>query len=325
MGYGTYDTSSSAARSAARAATGATAFTRSEDVTKGKAAALDPSMDLRIKSHRECRDNDDNPESIPVSIMLDVTGSMRRIPELVINEFHKLVTVIRDRGAVQHPSVLFGAVGDAAFDRAPIQMGEFESSDELAEKHLSHIYLEGGGGGNFGESYDLALWFMANKVETDHWDKRGQKGFLFVVGDEPLFDKVKAQQLEDVIGFAVEEDISMQAVVDKLHERWHVFILRPGGTQHFADPAVRATWTKFFMDERVVQVEDLNQIVPLIAGTISVMAGMDIADVVAAMKDSGFADAEAAGTTLAKVATSSVATVGGGPAGDDADTGAVRL
>lgn len=304
MGYGGFSVTSSAARAAMRHLTGKSAFTHDADAKAGKAPKLHPTLDLNSKPRRECRDNSDNPNATPIAIFVDVTGSMGKIAYLVIDSLHKMVKVIQGKGVVEHPALLFGAIGDAESDQVPIQMGEFESSDELAEAHLSNIYIEGNGGGNLGESYDLGLWFAANQVDTDAWDKRGEKGFLFVIGDEELRTMSRGQYIQQHLGVA-SEDVDTQVTATKLEERWHVFCLRPGKTANFGKPGVRDTWTKYFPEERVIDVEDWKDIVPMIAGTVSVMSGRSLDDTLAAMKSTGM-DTHGSSTALASVARSAV-------------------
>ena len=50
-------------------------------------------------------------------------------------------------------------------------MGQFESGNEI-EDDLSRIFLEGGGGGQQTESYELALYFLARKTKTDCFEQR---------------------------------------------------------------------------------------------------------------------------------------------------------
>ena len=305
MGYGTFDSGASSARSAFRKSTGTSAFVVDADIKAGRrAVAVHETLDLTKKPKRECRDNSDNPLAIPVAIMVDVTGSMGDVADLVIDGLHKIMTVIKDRKIVEHPSICFGAIGDATCDRVPIQMGEFESDDELAESHLSNIYREGGGGGQVMESYELALWFFANQVETDHWDKRGEKGFLFIIGDEAPYDEVNPDHIKSYCGEDVSEAISLETIATKLQERWHVFCLRPGGTSHFDSNKVQSTWLRALPAERVIKVEDWHEINSLIAGTISVMSGITTEDTLVAIKDANLKTSTITSTVLATLANS---------------------
>ncbi len=302
MGYGTFDTGASAARAAYRSATGTSAFKHDADIAAGRVAkGCHASLDTKNKNIRECLDNEDNPTSVPIGIIVDVTGSMGEIADLVIKDLHKVIKTIKDRGAVPYPSILFGGVGDAYTDRAPLQLGEFESDDELAEAHLGNIYREGNGGGQARESYEIPLWFFANQVTTDHWNKRGQKGFLFLIGDENYYPNVNAQQIEKLLGLTI-EDTSTKAVAEMLLERWHVFCIRPGQTSHFNSAQVQNSWVELLGPERVMKVEDWHEIVSLIAGTISVISGLDAATTLTALSDDGMIVGDATKTALNSLA-----------------------
>jgi hypothetical protein len=95
--------------------------------------------------------------------------------------------------------VLFGAIGDYFSDRVPLQIGQFESGIEM-DDNLTKFVLEGGGGGSYEESYQNALYFFAHRTSCDCLEKRGKKGYLFVVGDEHAYRKTPATQLRDVLG-----------------------------------------------------------------------------------------------------------------------------
>lgn len=326
MGYGGFSTSSSAARASVRMATGTTAFKHDVDAKAGRVAALHPSLDLRKKQRRECRDNDDNPQAYPIAIFVDVTGSMGAIAGYVIDNLNKAVSVIQGKGVVEHPSLLFGAVGDAYSDQVPIQVGEFESSDELAELHLSNIYREGNGGGQSCESYDIALWFIANQIDTDEWDKRGSKGIAFIIGDEGPYPRTLATQISTHCAVNIGEDVPLAEVIAKASERWEIFLLRPGSTMNFSDHRIKEAWEVLLPKERVIDVADWNEIVPMIAGTISVIGGLSLDDTIAAMKDASLSTAGVT-TALATVANSAAIAVAGATdlAESDEREGATRL
>ncbi|MBC8104710.1 MAG: hypothetical protein H7Z41_19215 [Cytophagales bacterium] len=288
MGYGYFNTTSSATRARARMASGASAFGYSARAHAGSAPALHPTLDLTRKPRRESRDSADSLHSTPIAVLCDVTGSMSNIPELVINDLHKLMRLILDGKVVPDPQIAFGAIGDANSDSVPFALGEFESDDVKAEAHLANLFLEGGGGGQSCESYELPLWFFGNHVHTDAWEKRREKGFLFIIGDESPYSTVRRAQARKHLGVAPSEDLSLEAAARQAQEKWEVFCIRPGGTSYFADKGVRDSWTKILPSERVIQAADWQQIVPQIAATVSVLAGESLDDTAALMTASGF-------------------------------------
>lgn len=139
--------------------------------------SMSPDMDIKNKV-RECKDSEEHPETLPIIIALDVTGSMGMIPhKLITSDFPEIMKKIMDEG-IAHPQVCFLGIGDQYSDYAPIQVGQFESSDELLDRWLKTIWLEGHGGGNGGESYNLAWWFAANHVSADHIEREVRRVYL---------------------------------------------------------------------------------------------------------------------------------------------------
>jgi len=176
---------------------------------------------------RESRDSADHPNTLPIVFALDVTGSMGKIPEaLARNELPHFMKLLSDTG-VADPQLLFMAVGDATCDAAALQVGQFESTAELMDQWLTWSFLEGGGGGQNKESYELALYFLAEHTDTDAWVKRKKRGYLLMTGDELPYPAVSKHQVEALIGDALDEDIPTEAVVAALQEKFEPFFLIP--------------------------------------------------------------------------------------------------
>lgn len=173
---------------------------------------------------RESRDSNEHPETTPIIIALDVTGSMRRTPhEMIKDNFPKLMDALMQLG-VKDPQLLFMAVGDHEYDRYPIQVGQFESDTERIVNSLEEFVLEGGGGGNSGESYLLAHIIAGYHTETDSWFKRHKKGYLFTIGDEPNLHGISGRALEDFLGYQHPANpISEEEAVKKAQEQYNVY------------------------------------------------------------------------------------------------------
>ena len=135
---------------------------------------------------RESRDSDEHPDSTAIAVMFDVTGSMGSIPVTLQKKLPELLGLLLRKGYVPDPQILFGAIGDATCDRVPLQVGQFESDNRM-DDNLENIFLEGGGGGQRTESYELAMYFIARHTDIDCWNKHGRKGYLFIIGDEMAY------------------------------------------------------------------------------------------------------------------------------------------
>ena len=176
---------------------------------------------------RESRDSADHPQTLPIIFALDVTGSMGTIPKLLATqELPNFMKLLGDAG-VKDPQLLFMAVGDATCDNAPLQVGQFESTAQLMDQWLTWSYLEGGGGGQSMESYELAFYFLNEHVDSDAWNKRKQRGYIIMTGDELPYPALSRHQAEAVLGDALDEDIPTEAVIAAVQEKCEPFFLIP--------------------------------------------------------------------------------------------------
>ena len=218
MGSGSYDYISRSVRTTSYAKSTRDAIFTSESRHTHK---VTQDMDIKGKI-RECHDiPGEHDEAFPIIIALDVTGSMGYIPErLVKNDFPEIMKKLIDKG-VKDPQVCFVGIGDHECDSVPIQVGQFEASDELLDRWLTRLYLEGGGGGNDGESYLLAYQFAARHTDIHSFDKRGKKGVLITIGDEPCLKRVPGSVVKNLFGD--QGDIQLDKVLEEAREKWDVY------------------------------------------------------------------------------------------------------
>ncbi len=241
-----------------------------------------PAMNPHGVAMREGRDSKDHPQSVGIVFALDVSGSMGEIPaELAAKTLPAFMKTLEDAG-VRDPQVLFMAVGQGTHDRAPLQVGQFESTAELMDQWLTRMYLEGrGAGGN--ESYELAMYFAARHTALDCVEKRGQKGFFFVTGDEPPNRTVQRHEVAGLIGDELSEDIPLLAMFKELSETYEPFFLIPDRARgERQSPA----WSKVY-GERCVTCETPDDVGYVAAGLIALCRGVALDTVLARFEKSG--------------------------------------
>lgn len=168
---------------------------------------------------RECRDSEEHPNTIPVILALDVTGSMGSTAMVVASELNTVMTNLFS--SVKDVEFLVMGIGDLAYDTSPIQASQFESDIRIAEQ-LDKIYFEGGGGGNNFESYTAAWYFAARHTDLDCW-KRGKKGILITMGDEFLNPYLPVKPLAEVTGDGVQEDISTASLYVEARKKYDIY------------------------------------------------------------------------------------------------------
>lgn len=207
---------------------------------------------------RESRDSEEHPNTISIMIFLDVTGSMGVIPrEFIGDGLPTIMNTVFSHG-IKDPQILFGAIGDHEYDNAPIQVGQFESSDELIDKWLQNVWLEKGGGGNAGESYLLAWAFASMHTALDSFEKRGQKGFLFTVGDEPTLMEIPANVAVN-LGFPTQLPLKAKDLLAKAQEKYHVFHFNTTETYSGARDIVKHQWNDL-LGQNAIMVDDYKKI-----------------------------------------------------------------
>jgi hypothetical protein len=212
-------------------------------------------MDPKNISVRESRDSEEHPESYPIIIALDETGSMGIIPDnLITNLLPKIMKKIMDAG-IPNPQVCFMGFGDCqeCYENAPLQVGQFESSDLLMEKWLKEVYLEGMGGANRGEDAELPWYFAANHIVTDAWEKRHKKGCLITISDEPVHGRLPQKAIIKYIGDGCEADIPTEKILKKVSEKWNIYHIHCEGSQSYT---LEETNWKELINYRVVKSED---------------------------------------------------------------------
>lgn len=237
--------------------------TTDEIFEQNRKRQIHESMDPKKALLREARDSEMHPNSLPIILGLDVTGSMGSIPRYMVNEgLPKMVAQLMEKG-IGDPAVLFLAIGDSKNDKYPLQVGQFESGDEELDMWLTRTYLEGGGGGNGGESYLWAWYYAARHCQTDAWDKRKQKGFLITFGDEPCHNFLTPSEVHEVMGYGAKESISAETLLKEAQERWEVFHLCLNGSDSSA-----TGWTRL-LGERAIMVEDQTTVDKVISDIIA--------------------------------------------------------
>lgn len=273
MGSGRWSTDVYDEHNRFKAAAGKSTFDYSDSMHKSGRTTwhVHASLDPRGCKSRESRDSDEHPESTAIAVMFDVTGSMGSIPVTLQKKLPELLGLLLRKGYVTDPQILFGAIGDATCDRVPLQVGQFESDNRM-DANLENIFLEGGGGGQQTESYELAMYFIARHTEIDCWNKRGRKGYLFIIGDEMAYPSVKRGEVRDLIGDGAERDMPTADIVRELQQRYHVFYILPQAASYGGDAKILGFW-RSLLGQHVLELEDPAAVCETIALTIGMMEG----------------------------------------------------
>jgi len=224
---------------------------------KGMDARLDP-KNFKI---RECLDTEEHPNTVPVILALDVTGSMGSS----CKETAETLGIIMTNLYKKYKDIEFCVmgIGDLAYDGAPIQMSQFESDVRIAEA-LDNIYIEGGGGGNRYESYTAAWWMALNRTKLD-CHKRGKKGIIITLGDEPMNPYLPADKLKNATSDPVQADVNTPELYEEVSKKFDIYHIAVGDSanmyKHYA-MEITGTFGQLLGDR--LKVSSINEL----SGTI---------------------------------------------------------
>ena len=321
MGSGRWSTDVYDAAARFRAATGTSAFAYSD----GGATRTHPSLDPYGVSFRESRDSAEHPQSLAIAVLFDVTGSMRAVPRTLQAKLPALLGLLLRKGYAAHPQIMFGAIGDATCDRAPLQVGQFESDNRM-DDDLGRILLEGGGGGQKTESYELALYFMARHTATDCFERRGRRGYLFIIGDEMAYPRVKPAEVSAVIGDEPREHLPVAELMAEVTSKWDTYYILPAGASYVGDAEVLGFW-RGLLGQNVIELADLDAVCEIIALTVGLGEdAIGLADGLADLGDVGSSAGSAVSKALAIIGAGHARLELAAPPGDlDGPSGNLRL
>ena len=168
---------------------------------------------------RECRDSEEHPNTIPVILALDVTGSLGQAAVEIAKKLNVIMTKLYDQ--VEDVEFMIMGIGDLYCDDGPIQISQFESDIRIAEQ-LDKLWFEFGGGGNLSESY-TAAWYMGSRhCDLDCW-KRGKKGIIITMGDERLNPCLEEQPLMLQTGDDLEADVETKNLYAEASEKFDIY------------------------------------------------------------------------------------------------------
>ena len=281
MGSGTWSAATYGAMTGSKISGGMTFAYDSHARATGRFEAhkdLDPKRLNRAgRNVRESRDSDEHPLSTPIIVGFDSTGSMGSVPRVAQTKLAALFQLLIDKKYATDPQIAVATYGDATCDVVPLQFSQFESDNRI-DDNLDRLLLEGGGGGNDGETSQLLMYYAAHHTEIDSFDKRGKKGYLFLIADEKQIP-ITATHVREVVGDRQPlGDITFEGIATAVTEKWKVRILL---INNYAAQTQRSEqfYARLFGPDSLIIVQDPETIAETIAAIIGFEEGRDLDDV----------------------------------------------
>jgi hypothetical protein len=148
------------------------------------------------------------------------------------------------------------------------------------------------------------MYFMARHTEADCYAKRGKRGYLFLIGDEMAYPRVKRAEVEEVIGDGLQADVALAGIVAELTRKWDTYYILPAGASYAGDAEVLRFW-RGLLGQNVIELADLDAVTETIALTVGL--GED-----AISLDDGLADLDDVGSGAGPAVSKALAAIGSG-------------
>jgi hypothetical protein len=275
MGGGYYDDDVSTPKSSGQTyGYGSKVYSAKADKVLGRDAP-DPSvLPLKIKNGLACNAKN------PLVLDLDGTGSMGTRAKTIFDRFAMFWGQLRMKNYLEDPSLAFGVTGDANGDRYPIQVSSFEV-DSAIKKNWEKMCLEGGGGGQGMESYELHAFYFSRYVSIPN----ATMPLFFFVGDEGFYPKVYAEDIRMFCDpYYNGGDIKSADIFKELTQKFNVFLIH-NECDYKDDKAIVRSWQGVLGKERVIILEDPEAVADVILGCIALMSrARDLDDYLVDMK-----------------------------------------
>ena len=196
----------------------------------------------------------------PLIVAVDVTGSMASWPFEIFDRLPLMYnTLSQYRDDLE---ICFAAIGDAGFDRWPLQVTSFAGGFDL-EQLLGSLYGEGGGG-DAPESYGLFAHWVNTHVEVSN---TSEAPFMIIFGDAPMHQNVPKNQINHYLGDQQRRDVDAIDAWQQVCQTWNTwFLRRPTGKP---GDSVDVQWGQAITEQKIFHIQDEQRAVDYAMGLIA--------------------------------------------------------
>lgn len=233
-----------------------------------KAKNIDASLDPKGVI-RECCDSKEHPNTFPVILALDVTGSMGQAAVEISKRLNNIMTKLYEQ--VEDIEFMVMGIGDLSYDSCPIQASQFESDIRIAEQ-LEKVYFEFGGGGNSYESYTAAWYFGTRHTKLDCWN-RGKKGIIITIGDERLNPYLPRTAyycgLSNATGDSLQADVETKDLYTETAEKFDIYHINVNHRGGYDQEQIKKSFLEYLDDKHFCTINKLDDITDTIVEIIT--------------------------------------------------------
>lgn len=201
----------------------------------------------------------------PVIIIIDVTGSNKNFARLIYDKMPMLYGQIEEKGYLQDFDIAILAVGDSKCDHYPIQVSDFAKGIEI-DSWLEKLVLEGGGGANEKESYELIAHYLNEACEI----RDDANPIVLFIGDEAAYETISKNESQE-FGISYSQSTDEYNPFPILLKKFqnNVFMLLNKYCARDFVPTITSFWENALPSEHTIKIKEEKSIADLILGLIA--------------------------------------------------------
>jgi hypothetical protein len=198
----------------------------------------------------------------PLTILIDVTGSMGDWPSVMFSKLPYMDNECKEYLG-EDMELSFAAVGDANSDQYPIQIRPFAKGRDM-EQQLKELVIEGNGGGQCAESYELTALYYARNAEMPN----AVRPIMIIIGDEGFYDTIPNDQAKLAHVKLGSAGIETSTVFEELKEKFSIYLIRkPYNSSD--DKHIQKKWEGLIGKEHIAILPSADRVVDVIFGILA--------------------------------------------------------
>jgi hypothetical protein len=202
-----------------------------------------------------------------LAILCDVTGSMGEKPRKLFGHMPYMDNERKEYFG-EDSEISVAGVGDIHGDKYPFQGRLFTKGVAELKEKFTELVVEGGGGGQLRESYELAALYYCRNVDIP----KAKKAVLIIIADEMPYDSVSRYEAMTYAKVSLEKDITVEEIFAELKRKYDVYVIQsPYEDQVNSDitKRVKAVWERLVGSDHLAFLEDPERILDVIFGILA--------------------------------------------------------
>lgn len=210
----------------------------------------------------------------PLIVWVDVTGSMGVWPATIFSKLPYLDHEVKTEYLGADAEVCFGAIGDAHSDKFPVQVQPFTIGTDMTKK-LEALVIEGNGGGQIKESYELAALYTLHNIQCP---QATIKPIVIMIGDEAAYDRVTVAEAKTHAKVKIAKTVTTKEIFASLKESFDFYLILKPYRKGELDPTTREVerfWVDLLGKDHIAYLDDPNRVVDVIFGLLAHATGRE--------------------------------------------------